>query len=98
MRLHTLVRIADELKSMEATKIEVRDISFLLGGATAAVLNTSLAEHASGIDALRSAISGNAPFASAVTASGLTIAGIVAAKVDEPQTVTLFGRGRGYAA
>lgn len=84
--------IADELKSMEARKIEVRDISILLGGANAAVLDTSLAEHASGIDALRSTISNSATLAAAVTAAGLTVAGIVAAKIDEPQTVTLFGR------
>ena len=82
---------AAKLRSVEPSQVNVLDISILLGGGNAAVLNTTLAEHSEDVMNLKSAIFANPTLYSAVVAKGLSIPGIVAGTIDG-SVLTLYGR------
>lgn len=84
--------VADSLATLKPSHVDVRDISILLRGSNLAVLNASLAEHASDLDALRASITQSPILAAAVAQKGLKIVGIVGATIGEDRSVTLFGR------
>ena len=83
---------ARKLQTIVPANVVIRDISILLGGSNAAVLNASLAAHSSAVDELRKVIQSQPTLSTAVSASGLSVTGIVAAQIDGQDIVTLFGR------
>lgn len=80
------------LASFEPTRVDVRDISIILGESNVAVLNSSVSEHAADLDALRSSVRQNPALVAAVVEKGLLVMGIVGAKIGDDRSVTLFGR------
>lgn len=85
-------KTARKLRSLEPASVVTRDISILLGGSNAALLNASLADHSSDVDELRAVIRASPALSKAVNDSRLSVTGIVAAEIDGEDNVTLFGR------
>ncbi|OHV80973.1 hypothetical protein [Ensifer sp. LCM 4579] len=83
---------ARTLSSLTAPQIRVLDVSFMFSGAKAAALNTSLAEHAQALDALRETIANSDPLSQALKSKGLSATSVVAAKVEQSGAVTIFAR------
>lgn len=73
-------------------EIEVRDISILLDGVDAAVINASLAVHREEVRQLQLALEKEGRVVDALKAEGLTSAGIVAADIDDSGKLTIFAR------
>lgn len=83
---------AETIRSIKPSSVNFRDISILIGGANAAVLNESLAEHAAALETLRGAISANEDLSAEVGKQSRSIQGVVAATVDGQNKVTLYVR------
>ncbi|WP_342585785.1 hypothetical protein [Sinorhizobium alkalisoli] len=83
---------ARTLSSLTAPQVRVLDVSHMFSGAKAAALNTSLAEHAQALDALRETIANSDPLSQALNSKGLSATNVVAAKVEQSGAVTIFAR------
>lgn len=82
---------AIELENLADPDVLVQDISLTLNGRNASLLDTSLVEHAAGVETLRRAVSDAPVLKSALEDNGLTVSGVIAARI-EGKLVTLFAR------
>lgn len=83
--------VAVALEDLPDPDVLVQDVTPMLNASDASVLDASLQEHAAGIEALRRAVSASPALRSALDDNGLTVAGLVAARI-EGGRVTLFAR------
>ncbi len=84
--------MADAIRSWDATEIDVHDISLLVEGVDAAVINASLSVHARAIELLQVAVAENHRIVEALQARGLKPAGVVAVEIDGSGNLTVFSR------
>lgn len=83
---------AQTLRFLAPAKVQVRDVSPWFSGASGAAIDSSMAEHREGLDALREAIASSPSLSKALTNKGLSVAGVIAAQVDQVGAVTIFAR------
>ncbi len=84
--------VPGKLKDVDPQAIKVHDISILFEGVDAAVINASLAAHKQETEQLRAAIGSDGSVAAALKSKSLTPAGVVAAEIDDSDTLTIFAR------
>jgi hypothetical protein len=83
---------ADKLGSLDVQQIDIYDISILLEGVDAAVINTSLSVHKHEVEMLQNEIAHSDRVMDALRSKGLTPVGVVAVEIDASGAVTVFAR------
>jgi hypothetical protein len=82
----------DQISRTNIRSVEVQDISSLMVGSTAAVINTALAKHNDGLAHLQQFFEKSPSLSAELSKKGFSLHSVVAASMEPPGRLTVFAR------